>query len=99
MAEIPPDVIAAIKSGDFLACYAKCWPCQFGQCTDEPHTWMDDEDIEATKDLERPTTAEGWAALAATRPCGCHCMKRHRDEVTQQSTLATGSRPPAVDRG
>lgn len=55
--------------------YAKCWDCQFGQHSGEPHTWMDSEDIEYAKDVAWPETPEAWAALAATHPCGCWCLK------------------------
>lgn len=71
------EILAAIQRGNAIVCYAKCWPCQFGQCTDEPHTWMDDDDIEHAE-LTRPTTPEGWATLAADKPCGCHCMAGRR---------------------
>jgi hypothetical protein len=71
------EIVAAIRGGDAIVCYAKCWPCQFGQCTDSPHTWMDDEDAEHAG-LTVPTTPEGWAALAKDKPCGCHCMERAR---------------------
>jgi hypothetical protein len=57
-----------------IACYAKCWNCMLDHDhPNKPHTWMDDEDIEAAKDVERPTTPEGWAALAQSHPCACRC--------------------------
>jgi hypothetical protein len=71
------EIVAALKSGDAIVCYAKCWGCQLGQCVDEPHTWMDDEDI-VHAGLTVPTTTEGWAGLATSRPCGCHCMEEAR---------------------
>ena len=74
---IPPEVLEAINQGDYVVCYAKCWRCQFGQCTTEPHTWMDDEDI-AHAGLKVPTTPAAWALLAAEKPCGCSCMSIHR---------------------
>lgn len=66
------EIVAALKAGNAIVCYAKCWPCQFGQCTDEPHTWMDDEDREHAG-IPTPTTPEARAALAADKPCGCRC--------------------------
>lgn len=72
---VPAEVVDAIKRGDYVVCMAKCWPCQFGQHDSEPHTWMDDEDIEHAG-LPVPSTPEGRAALVEDRPCGCHCMKR-----------------------
>lgn len=44
--EAAAEILAALKAGNAIVCYSKCWPCQFGQCTDEPHTWMDDDDRE-----------------------------------------------------
>lgn len=63
------EIVSALQRGDAIVCYAKCWPCQFGQCTDEPHTWMDDEDREHAG-IPATTTA---AELAAQKPCGCRC--------------------------
>lgn len=76
-AEAAKQITDALRSGDHIVCYAKCWPCQFGQCTDEPHTWMDDEDI-VHAGLTVPTTSEGWTALAKDKPCGCPCMTEAR---------------------
>lgn len=58
-----------------IVCYAKCWGCMLGECPDPPkaHTWMGDEDIDHDKAVERPTTPEGWAALAVSHPCACRC--------------------------
>jgi hypothetical protein len=69
------EIVAALTAGNAIVCYSKCWGCQFGQCTDGPHTWMDDEDI-THAGLAMPTTPEGWAALATEKPCGCHCNRR-----------------------
>lgn len=76
MSEIPTD---------FIVCFAKCWPCSFGEHADQAHTWMGDDDIEfeLAKPLgERgcatfPTSADEWAALATERPCGCDCNRKH----------------------
>jgi hypothetical protein len=68
---------AAIKSGDAIVCYSKCWPCQFGQCSDGPHTWMDDDDREHAG-IPAPTGHAERAAFAAEHPCGCHCNAKHR---------------------
>jgi hypothetical protein len=63
------EIVDALRLGNSIVCYAKCWPCQFGQCSDEPHTWMDDEDREhAGIPADKPL-----AELAAERPCGCRC--------------------------
>lgn len=80
VAELSPEeaaaIVAALKRGDAIVCYAKCWACQFGQCTDEPHTWMDDEDREHAG-IPAPTTSDARAALAAEKPCGCRCNAKH----------------------
>ena len=72
------EIVDALRAGNAIVCYAKCWPCQFGQCSTEPHTWMDDEDA-AHAGLTVPKTPEEWAALAVEKPCGCDCNQR---EVT-----------------
>jgi hypothetical protein len=41
---------------------------------------MDSDDLEFAKDVETPTTPEDWAALAASRPCGCPCVRGIRPE-------------------
>lgn len=71
------DVVDALKQGTAIVCYAKCWPCQFGQCTDQPHTWMDDEDRQHAGVPAGTTAAE----LADLKPCGCPCMAEHRARV------------------
>jgi hypothetical protein len=68
------DVVDALKQGNAIVCYAKCWPCQFGQCTDEPHTWMDDDDRDHAGIPKTTTPGE----LADQKPCGCPCMAEHR---------------------
>lgn len=75
------EIVAALKKGDAIVCYAKCWPCQFGQCADQPHTWMDDDDREHAG-IPASTPA---AELAATKPCGCHCMAEHRARLAAQN--------------
>lgn len=72
-AETAAEILAALRSGNAIVCMAKCVSCQFGQCPDGPHTWMDVEDIEYSTDTDMPTTPDEWAELARTRPCGCHC--------------------------
>jgi hypothetical protein len=72
-AEEAREIVKALRAGDAIVCYAKCWPCQFGQCSDEPHTWMDPDDREHAG-IPATTTA---AELAAQKPCGCHCMADH----------------------
>jgi len=74
-AEEAREIVKALRIGDAIFCYAKCWPCQFGDCIEGPHTWMDDEDA-AHAGLTVPKTAEQWAALAVEKPCGCHCNQR-----------------------
>jgi hypothetical protein len=71
------DVLNALKRGEAIVCLTKCWPCQFGQHTDSPHTWMDDEDIEHAG-LPAPTGHASRAKLATERPCGCYCNEAHR---------------------
>ena len=70
------EILNTIKRGDAIFCLAKCWPCQFGQHSDEPHTWMDDDDREHAG-LPKPTTQE-YAAFVAKHPCGCWCNEAHR---------------------
>jgi len=55
---------------DIIACYSKCWPCNFGECPEpaEWHGWADFEDIEHAE-----ATGQDVAALKAQR-CGCYCM-------------------------
>lgn len=80
--EIPAEVselVAAIQRGDYVVCYAKCTPCQYGgPCPEEPHSWMESEDLDH-EGIPAPTTPEGWAALAKGKPCGCHCMREGGD--------------------
>lgn len=38
------------------------------RCLGEPHTWMDEEDIEYAKDVKMPKTPEDWKALAKAPP-------------------------------
>ena len=52
-----------------IVCYAKCTPCQFQECPDEPHTWMESEDLD--HENRHPSSPEEWDALTAERPCGC----------------------------
>lgn len=40
-----------------------------------PYTWMDAEDLDHAG-IPAPTTTEGWAVLAAEKPCGCHCQRK-----------------------
>lgn len=67
-------VIAALKAGSAIVCYAKCTPCDFGACPGRPHTWMEKGDL---KHEGRPTpkSRQEWAELAKEKPCGCHCMR------------------------
>lgn len=67
-------VVDAIKQGSAIVCYAKCWPCQFGDHDDQPHTWMDSDDREHAG-IPASTTA---AELAEQKPCGCWCLAEHR---------------------
>lgn len=66
------ELVAAIQRGDYVVCYAKCTPCQFGEHSDEPHTWMESEDLDHAG-IAAPTSPEGWTALTKDKPCGCHC--------------------------
>ena len=64
-----------------IVCYSKCTPCQFGQCPDEPHTWMESEDIEHDKSVKYPRSVEDWAELGRIRPCGCPCMAGRKSDL------------------
>lgn len=90
MAQIPDPPLSLAGA---IVCYAKCWPCQFGEHPAQPHTWMDDEDIEFSKDVEWPTTPDQWAALAASHPCGCWCLK----ETPCPTCKGSGSHPANAD--
>jgi hypothetical protein len=78
VAELTPEtaaeIVDALKKGDALVCYAKCWPCQFGQCDDMPHTWMDADDREHAGIPASMSLVE----LAAEKPCGCPCNAANR---------------------
>jgi hypothetical protein len=67
-----------------IVCYAKCSPCQFGECEPGPHTWMESEDLDHAG-IPTPTSPEGWLTLAAEKPCGCRCQKR-ASAVTEEWT-------------
>lgn len=60
-----------------IICRAKCWSCMLAERPSDhpnkPHTWMGDEDIEFAREIERPTTPEGWVSLAQSHPCACRC--------------------------
>lgn len=58
---------SAIASGNAIVCYAKCWPCQFGQCYDppKPHPWWDDEDVEHCKATGRKPPEGNCACVCA----------------------------------
>ncbi len=75
MADQPEKITAAIESGDALVCYAKCWPCQFGECVDPPawHSWADEEDI-------AHAVATGQPDPMASR-CGCPCAIAPTEEA------------------
>jgi hypothetical protein len=65
--EIRDQVLAAIKAGDAIVCYTKCWPCNFGDHYDPPqwHTWADSEDVEHAQNTGQPDPR--------TSRCGCDC--------------------------
>lgn len=71
------EVAEAIRSGGAIVCFAKCWACQFDEHPVDPHTWMDEDDMESAK-VPVPSSPEGWERLAVEKPCGCWCMKKHR---------------------
>lgn len=73
--EVAAEIVAALKAGNAIVCYVKCWPCQSGQCANWPHTWMDDEDAEHAG-VGHVSPAE----LAVSHPCGCHCNARSEAE-------------------
>lgn len=63
-----------------IVCYQKCWACNFDSHPGGPHTWMDEDDIEASSEVEAPKMPEDWQRLAVSWPCGCWCYKRAADE-------------------
>lgn len=70
MADKPIDkgeIVAAINRGDAIVCYAKCWPCQFGDHFDTQtwHTWADEDDVQHARDTGQTDPSESR--------CGCHC--------------------------
>ena len=74
--QVAAEILNALKAGEAIVCLAKCWPCQFGQHTDSPHTWMDDEDTEHAGIVI--TGHASRAKLATSHPCGCWCNEAHR---------------------
>ncbi|WP_280357118.1 hypothetical protein [Nocardia otitidiscaviarum] len=70
-------ITAAIESGEAIVCYAKCWPCQFGEHQNPPrwHTWADDDDIAHAKATGQPDPT--------TSRCGCHCAQDEPEEGTR----------------
>lgn len=80
-----------------LVCWSKCWPCQFGECPDGPHTWMDSEDLRHAG-VRVPWTRWGWRRLAVKRPCGCDCMQGVRGEPNAEQERALGDVLAAVQR-
>lgn len=62
--------------GGYGALGAVCGWCLDGDHTPEqPHTWMDSEDLTRASQ-PTPDSRDGWAALARTAPCACHCNPR-----------------------
>lgn len=61
----------ALRHGGTVV-HAECRPCLLGQCSSQPHTWMDDDDRQRAG-IPASTPA---AELAARKPCGCHCNRR-----------------------
>lgn len=63
------EVVAAIERGDAIVCYAKCWPCQFGQHFDPTmwHTWADGEDVQHARNTGQPDPSKSR--------CGCWCAE------------------------
>lgn len=64
-----------------IVCYAKCWPCQFGDHDETPHTWMDDDDRDHAQKTAQFVERYGsvmptWEQLAESHRCGCRCQKR-----------------------
>jgi hypothetical protein len=63
---LPAEVLQALKRGEAIICYARCWSCMLQQCPGGWHTWADD-----------PSDWE--PAIAAGKPdpreskCGCPC--------------------------
>ncbi len=57
-----------------MVCYARCWPCTFGEHYDPPkaHTWMDDEDYDHAVNAKQ---IEPGIDLVKEGPCSCACAK------------------------
>lgn len=70
-----------------IVCFNRCWGCQFQEHPNEPHTWMDGEDIEHAEkqgEMTPPSTPEEWQALTESHPCNCHCNGRVASIVIEQ---------------
>lgn len=68
------EVGAAIRDGNYVVSHTRCYPCQFGEHDDQPHTWMNAEDREHAGVSIALTAAE----MADEHPCGCHCNQPGR---------------------
>lgn len=65
--ESAAELLRAIFGGGAVVCYAKCVPCQFGQCPGGDHCWADQDDLDHALAIGKPETAEGR--------CGCPCAR------------------------
>ncbi len=96
------EVVDALRAGNAIVCLTKCWPCQFGQHTDAPHTWMDDDDAEHAGIVV--TGHASRANLATDRPCGCWCNEGNRGTAVTARYCLCGaamrarSTPPTTAR-
>jgi hypothetical protein len=63
-ADTAQKIIASLKAGNALVCYARCEPCQFGGCPGGPHPWAGAEDIAHA--LKTGGDASGT--------CACSCV-------------------------
>jgi hypothetical protein len=73
------EVVAAIRTGNAIVCYAKCWPCNFGDCPGGWHTWADSDDVEHAAKTGRPDPS--------TQRCGCPCVDEPERDVPEPPAL------------
>lgn len=67
--------VQALACADWFGavfCATRCYPCQFDECPNEPHTWGSPEDFE-----------HAWATFQqAPGFCGCDCGRPKRKPPT-----------------
>lgn len=67
--ETAAEIVAAIRRGDAIVCYERCWPCTSGQHFNphQWHTWADGDDITHARNTGQPDPS--------TSRCGCRCAE------------------------